>query len=114
MKNKTLSLILLVLLNLSIFFTIGFSQSVNTTVLDNNVEKPQDQSLFDVEREIQAFEDQIYPTAQSNFNPGPLNTNNLSADLSISQKDQEEQTIKQGHCYKNERKHSTEHPFFSE
>ena len=93
MKNQALSLILLVLLNLSIFFTISFSQSVNTTVLDNNVEKPQDQSLFDVEREIQAIEDQIYPTPQSNFHPGLLNTNNLSAALSISQKDQDRQTI---------------------
>jgi hypothetical protein len=62
-------------------------------VLDDNVKKPQDQSLFDVEREIQAIEDQNYPSLQSNFNPGPLNTNNISADLSLSRKNQERQTI---------------------
>ncbi|MFX1284554.1 MAG: MG2 domain-containing protein [Promethearchaeota archaeon] len=92
MKRKILSILLLLLLNFNVFFTIGFSQSVDAAVLDNNLELTQENSstnAFDVEREIQAIEDQLHTSSPSNYQPGPLNTNNISADPSYSLKDQE-------------------------
>ena len=93
MKKKLLSLLLLILLNFSVFYTISFAQAVNTIVPSDDVEIPQEKALFDVEREIQAIEDQKSLYSNSNFNPGPLNTNNISADLSKSQKDTDDRTI---------------------
>ncbi len=96
MKKKILSILLLILLNLNVFFTVGFSQSVDKAVLDNNTELSQERfskDLFDVEREIKAIEDPIYPSSPSNFQLGPLNTNNFSAAPSLSIKDQERSMI---------------------
>ncbi len=89
MKKQILSVSLLVLLNFSIFYASFFTQSIGLTTQDIDGDTRQDNPLFDVEREIQAIEDEFYTPSYSNFRPGPLNANNISTDLSTSQKDLE-------------------------
>ncbi|MFX0013304.1 MAG: MG2 domain-containing protein [Promethearchaeota archaeon] len=93
MKKKFLSFLLLLLLNFNIFYTIGFSQSINNEIMDDYTNILQERPYFDVEREIRPIEDSKYSIIQNNFNPGPLNSNNVSADLSLSQKVQSQSTI---------------------
>lgn len=90
MKRPILSVLLLILLNLSIFYANGFSLSDDLASQDGNRIVQPESSLFDVEREIHAIEDTFSPTTYSDFRPGPLNANNISATTSVSQSVQDE------------------------
>ena len=93
MKKVSMSVCILIILNLSIFFVDGSFQSNNMSVLDDSASLDMTEPYFDVEKEIQPIDSNFQNSPQIQFNPSPIIENNISSDLSFSIKNQVEPLV---------------------
>ncbi len=93
MKKLILSMSILILLNLSIFYVDGSFLHEKSLLVKENVNPEMDIPFLDVEKEIQPADDHLQQASQLQFNPSPIIENNISADLSFSVNQQEEALI---------------------